>query len=120
GGERVVALDGHRRVAGPGQVQVAVHDTVPGRGATSGLVVRSLTEGDVLYRREPGTPLIPASNAKLLTAAAALDVLGTDHRFATTVHAGAAPRDGVVHGDLYLAGTGDPTMTVERYDALAA
>ncbi|RCV47096.1 D-alanyl-D-alanine carboxypeptidase, partial [Marinitenerispora sediminis] len=33
------------------------------RGATSGLVVRSLTEGDVLYRREPGTPLIPASNA---------------------------------------------------------
>ncbi|RCV47455.1 D-alanyl-D-alanine carboxypeptidase/D-alanyl-D-alanine endopeptidase, partial [Marinitenerispora sediminis] len=89
-------------------------------GATSGLVVRSLTEGDVLYRREPGTPLIPASNAKLLTAAAALDVLGTDHRFATTVHAGAAPRDGVVHGDLYLAGTGDPTMTVERYDALAA
>ncbi|MFC7329480.1 D-alanyl-D-alanine carboxypeptidase/D-alanyl-D-alanine-endopeptidase [Marinactinospora rubrisoli] len=89
-------------------------------GATSGLVVRSLTEGDVLYRREPGTPLIPASNAKLLASAAALDVLGAGHRFVTTVDGTAAPRDGVVHGDLYLVGTGDPTMTAERYDRLAA
>lgn len=41
-------------------------------GAVSGVVVRSLTEGDELYSAESGTDLIPASNAKLFTSAAVL------------------------------------------------
>ncbi|RCV48766.1 D-alanyl-D-alanine carboxypeptidase/D-alanyl-D-alanine endopeptidase [Marinitenerispora sediminis] len=89
-------------------------------GATNGVVVRSLSEGDVLYESEPGTALVPASNTKLLTSVAALEVLGTDHRFTTTVSASDQPVGGVVEGDLHLTGGGDPTLTVGRYDELAA
>lgn len=89
-------------------------------GADSGVVVRSLDNGDVLYQHAPHTPLLPASNGKLLTTAAALDVLGADHRFTTSVSAAAAPRHGVLHGDLHLVGSGDPSLTVRAIDRLAA
>lgn len=66
------------------------------------------------------TPVVPASNQKLLTAAAALDVLGGDHRFATTAVAAAAPVDGVLRGDLTIVGGGDPVLTTQPYLAWLA
>lgn len=60
------------------------------------------------------TALIPASNQKLLTAAVALEVLGADHLFTTEVRA-ATPAGGVVAGDLYLVGGGDPLLTSSTY-----
>ncbi|WP_082126508.1 D-alanyl-D-alanine carboxypeptidase/D-alanyl-D-alanine endopeptidase [Allosalinactinospora lopnorensis] len=89
-------------------------------GATSGVLVGSLDTGDVLYGRDDAVPLIPASNTKLLTSAAALDVLDTDHTFSTTVSASEEPVGGVVIGDLYLTGTGDPSLTSDAFDRLAA
>ncbi|WP_017558737.1 D-alanyl-D-alanine carboxypeptidase/D-alanyl-D-alanine endopeptidase [Nocardiopsis baichengensis] len=90
-------------------------------GAVSGVVVRSAETGEALYGHERGTPLLPASNMKLLTSAAALDVFGTGHRFTTDVQADTAPNPGgVVRGDLYLVGGGDPTLTADAYDDLAA
>jgi serine-type D-Ala-D-Ala carboxypeptidase/endopeptidase (penicillin-binding protein 4) len=60
-------------------------------------------------------PLIPASNQKLLVGSAALEVLGSDYRFTTEVRAGAAPVGGVLAGDLYLVGGGDPLLTSSTY-----
>lgn len=57
------------------------------------------------------TPLAPASNVKLLTASAALSVLGADTRLETTVSAAAAPTGGTVAGDLFLVGGGDPLLS---------
>ncbi len=63
-----------------------------------------------------GTPLCavndaqlfrPASNAKLFTMAAALALLGPDRRFATQVVADGSLADGILHGNLKLAGAGD-------------
>ena len=57
--------------------------------------------------------LIPASNQKLLTAAVALEVLGSDFRYTTEIRADAAA--GVVSGDLFLVGGGDPLLTSSTY-----
>jgi serine-type D-Ala-D-Ala carboxypeptidase/endopeptidase (penicillin-binding protein 4) len=59
-------------------------------------------------------PLIPASNEKLLVGALALDQLGPGYRFTTEARA-AAPQGGVVAGDLYLVGGGDPVLTSTTY-----
>jgi serine-type D-Ala-D-Ala carboxypeptidase/endopeptidase (penicillin-binding protein 4) len=70
----------------------------------------SLDRGDTLFARSPGQPLAPASNIKLFTAAAALEYLGADHRFTTYLLADGPVREGVLEGNLYLYGTGDPTL----------
>lgn len=65
--------------------------------------------------------LVPASNTKLVTAAVALDVLGADHTYRTDVLATAPPdAAGVVAGDLYLVGGGDPLLTTAAYRAVLA
>lgn len=62
----------------------------------------------------PDLPVIPASNQKLLIALAALDVLGPDHRFITSVAVPPA-EDGVVSGDIFLIGGGDPVLTSDDF-----
>jgi D-alanyl-D-alanine carboxypeptidase/D-alanyl-D-alanine-endopeptidase (penicillin-binding protein 4) len=89
-------------------------------GATAGLVVRDADTGDTLYSRLGDSLLTPASNEKLVTSAAALDLLGPDYSFDTIVRYTGALTNGTVNGDLYLKGFGDPTTTLADYQALAA
>ncbi len=65
--------------------------------------------GRTLYSDHPLLSLIPASNMKLLTATAVIDRLGSTHRLTTDVVA-ARPRAGVIDGNLYLVGGGDPLL----------
>ncbi|MBB5132565.1 D-alanyl-D-alanine carboxypeptidase/D-alanyl-D-alanine-endopeptidase (penicillin-binding protein 4) [Thermocatellispora tengchongensis] len=88
--------------------------------ARAGVVVRAAESGEELYGQDAGKIFTPASNTKLLTSAAAVDILGLDHRFRTEVLASGRRAGGVLTGDLYLKGTGDPTMLAADYDALAA
>jgi len=60
-------------------------------------------------------PLIPASNQKVLVAAVALEVLGEDYTYTTEVRATVAPTGGVLTGDVYLVGGGDPLLTSSTY-----
>jgi D-alanyl-D-alanine carboxypeptidase/D-alanyl-D-alanine-endopeptidase (penicillin-binding protein 4) len=85
------------------------------RGATWGVMVRSLDTGDTLYAVEPGEPLAPASNLKLLTTAAALRILGPDYRFRTYLLTDGRISNGVLDGDLVLYGTGDPGISDRFY-----
>ena len=71
----------------------------------------------VLFAEQPDTPMTPASNMKLLTALAALDILGPDATFTTTFSAGAAPVGGVVDGDLWMIGGGDPLIDSDTYQS---
>lgn len=89
-------------------------------GAQAAVVVRHAETGATLYARNPDQRLMPASNTKLFTSVAALDLLGPDHRFTTSVLATGARHGSVLHGDLYLRGTGDPTMLYPDYEELAA
>ncbi len=78
--------------------------------ASWGIDVVSLDSGRVLYAHDAGKLAIPASNTKLYTAALALSTLGSDERIRTSLYATAAPRDGVIDGNLILYGRGDPTL----------
>ena len=85
-------------------------------GASSGALAVDLESGQTIYSRRADTPRMPASVQKLYTTVAALRRLGPDGRLGTTVLASSPPDGaGVVRGDLYLRGGGDPT-----FDALAA
>ncbi|MFK7916825.1 MAG: D-alanyl-D-alanine carboxypeptidase/D-alanyl-D-alanine-endopeptidase [Ilumatobacter sp.] len=60
-------------------------------------------------------PVIPASTMKIIVAAVALERLGPDHAFTTSVVAAASPVDGVLDGDLVLLGGGDPLLSSDWY-----
>jgi D-alanyl-D-alanine carboxypeptidase/D-alanyl-D-alanine-endopeptidase (penicillin-binding protein 4) len=90
------------------------------KGAGVGLVVRHAETGELLYGTQGELRRQPASNMKLISSAAATDILGLDYRFKTSVLAKAKPRGPVLTGDIYLKGTGDPTILAADYDALAA
>ncbi|HEV2880540.1 MAG TPA: D-alanyl-D-alanine carboxypeptidase/D-alanyl-D-alanine-endopeptidase [Pyrinomonadaceae bacterium] len=80
--------------------------------ATLGLKVVSLDTGRVLFEENAGKLLVPASNMKLYTVAAAFDRLGADYRFITSVYAQELPdKKGKLRGDLVLYGRGDPTFS---------
>lgn len=81
-----------------------------------GMKVTVAETGEVLYERAAERRFVPASNVKLVTAAAALDVLGPEHRWATRLHAAGPVRDGTLEGDLWIVGDGDPRLTRERVD----
>lgn len=82
---------------------------------TWGVVVISLSRGDTLYARQPDTPLLPASTMKLFTAAIAFERFGPAHQFKTEVlRDGPVDPNGVLNGNLYLKGAGDPALSA-RY-----
>jgi D-alanyl-D-alanine carboxypeptidase/D-alanyl-D-alanine-endopeptidase (penicillin-binding protein 4) len=87
--------------------------------ATSGLAVVD-AQGRALFGRRERIPATPASSLKVLVGAAALQTLGPQYRFATTLETLTAPTDGAVRGDLYLVGGGDPTLTRDDLRAGAA
>jgi serine-type D-Ala-D-Ala carboxypeptidase/endopeptidase (penicillin-binding protein 4) len=62
---------------------------------------------------------LPASNEKLLTSMAALDLFGPRHRFSTVATARGGVRHGVLRGDLWLVGGGDPELASSGLASLA-
>lgn len=80
--------------------------------AASNLAIKvaSLDTGRVMLEENAGKWMQPASNMKLYTVAAALDRLGPDYHFITSVYAPArADASGTIRGDLIVYGRGDPS-----------
>ncbi|OGT60169.1 MAG: D-alanyl-D-alanine carboxypeptidase/D-alanyl-D-alanine-endopeptidase [Gammaproteobacteria bacterium RIFCSPHIGHO2_12_FULL_45_12] len=76
--------------------------------------VKSMQYGDNLFVRNINVPFTPASTLKLLTAEAGLLYLGPNYRFPTQLLTDASSvRNGVLHGNLYIVLSGDPTLTYE-------
>ncbi len=82
-------------------------------GARVGFHAVDQENGGLVTSRAASQFFIPASTVKIVTAAAALGALGPAHRFRTSVHATGELRDGVLNGDLYLKGSGDPLLAVQ-------
>ena len=79
-----------------------------------GVLVRSLETGQTVYARNAGRMFVPASNMKIVTAAAVLEALGPEYRYRTRIAAAGPVRGGVLNGDLVVVGGGDPTIS-ERF-----
>jgi serine-type D-Ala-D-Ala carboxypeptidase/endopeptidase (penicillin-binding protein 4) len=74
------------------------------------------TDGRAIFERDADKLFMPASNMKLYTTAAALDALGPDHKFKTSVYStGIINSKGTLRGNLILYGRGDPNMSA-RFD----
>ncbi len=78
--------------------------------AQIGVEVRSLKSGEKLFTLNADRNLIPASNLKLITTAAALSILGSDFRYSTQIVSSAKIVRGTLKGDLIIRGSGDPTI----------
>lgn len=103
------ALDSTQRA----QLAATITDTIEAKpfvGAWWGVQVTNLATGTVLYKRHADRSFVPASNVKLLTTAAALDRLGPDYRYETTLYADGPVKNGTLKGNLIIQGSGDPTF----------
>jgi D-alanyl-D-alanine carboxypeptidase/D-alanyl-D-alanine-endopeptidase (penicillin-binding protein 4) len=81
-----------------------------------GVKVVSLDRSEILYEKDASKLLIPASNNKILTAAAALLRLGPDYQYKTRVMTDGKIVDGTLKGNLIIAGSGDPS-TAPRFNS---
>jgi len=82
--------------------------------------VKSLDTGETLYQLNQDRLMMPASNLKIVTLAAAADTLGWDYRFPTSLETSATIDAGTLKGDLVIRGGGDPTINTrdKRADAV--
>jgi D-alanyl-D-alanine carboxypeptidase/D-alanyl-D-alanine-endopeptidase (penicillin-binding protein 4) len=119
-------LGGHARAAAPGRPSAGISaaslptlasrldelfDHAPSLArAVVGAHVESLQSGQTVYTRRSESLVMPASTMKIVTVAAAADRLGWGYRYRTTLEAAGTVEDGVLHGDLIVTGTGDPSI----------
>jgi D-alanyl-D-alanine carboxypeptidase/D-alanyl-D-alanine-endopeptidase (penicillin-binding protein 4) len=76
-----------------------------------GILVVDPDRADTLYSRNAGKLFLPASNMKIVTSSVALEQLGPDYTYRTSLVARGSIRDGTVTGDLLVVGRGDPTIS---------
>lgn len=89
----------------------------------TGIEIISLRDDAVVYSYNAHKPLVPASNMKIVAGIVALQSLGPDFRFRTTVRARSEAvnrKAATVAGDLYLVGSGDPTLCTADLKEMAA
>lgn len=81
------------------------------RHANISILVRDLETGKDIWEHRPFSATIPASTMKVITTATALELLGADYRYETQLsYDGNLGADGVLNGNLYITGSGDPTL----------
>ncbi|HTB84407.1 MAG TPA: D-alanyl-D-alanine carboxypeptidase/D-alanyl-D-alanine-endopeptidase, partial [Candidatus Sulfotelmatobacter sp.] len=102
--------------AGQLAAQIDAHISEPRFDAALwGVKVVSLDSGETIFESHPDRLMSPASNSKMYPAALALDHFGPDYHIVTPILATARPdADGTIHGDLVIAGRGDPSWNAKH------
>ena len=118
-----VATGGLAASAEPGELQDRLEGVVNKyrpESATAGISIAEVRSGRKLFSHNAGKLLLPASNQKLVTAAAALAQLGPDYEFTTRLYLDGPLRGDSLHGNIVLQGQGDPALggSLETLDAL--
>ena len=88
--------------------------------ASLSICVYNVTDDTVIYALDADHALLPAALNKIFTTAAGFSRLGKDFRFKTQmVYSGTIDNRGVLHGDLYIIGQGDPFLGSARFKSTA-
>lgn len=85
------------------------------KGATFSLIVKEIQTGEIRYTYDSDRQVTPASVLKTVTTATALELLGEDYRFPTVLEYDGEIKEGVLHGNLYIKGSGDPTLGTAHF-----
>ncbi|MDH6311591.1 D-alanyl-D-alanine carboxypeptidase/D-alanyl-D-alanine-endopeptidase (penicillin-binding protein 4) [Parabacteroides sp. PFB2-10] len=80
------------------------------QGASFSFKAVEVETGQVLYQYDEDREMVPASVLKLVTTAVAMELLGEEYRFPTTISYDGEVQNGVLNGNLYIEGSGDPTL----------
>lgn len=90
------------------------------KNATWGFVVYDPKTKKIISSYNENTPLVPASTTKLLTTETAMSMLGENYRWNTQLeYSGSVDENGVLNGNLYIVGSGDPSLGTNKAGAWA-
>lgn len=100
-------------------IKQAVNEVIQSQGMTHASLsvnVHNITRNQTVYGYQPHQSLVPGSLCKIFTTAVGFDKLGAEFRFKTTLsHDGSIDKNGVLHGNLYIIGGGDPMLGSYRF-----
>lgn len=100
------------------QLQLAVeslHKNPDMRSASWSITVIDLANGNTVLTHDGDRSLVTASTMKVVTTATALALLGPDYRFQTYLEYDGTLKDGLLDGNLYIRGEGDPSLGSHRF-----
>lgn len=80
------------------------------RDANIGVLICDYQTGDTIEAYRPNSVIPPASVIKLFTTATVLEILGSEHQIETPITHSGYIKNGVLYGNLYIEGRGDPTL----------
>lgn len=84
-----------------------------------GICIQDISTGQILFDKNKARHFTPASVVKLFTTALALNTLGEDYFFETKIYTnGPVSNEGIIHGDLFLSGSGDPSLKFSSLNKL--
>lgn len=88
------------------------------KNATWGFVVYDPKTKKIISSYNENTPLVPASTTKLLTTETAMSMLGENYRWMTQLeYSGEIDENGTLNGNLYIVGSGDPSLGTNKAGA---
>lgn len=88
------------------------------KNASWGFVVYDPKTKKIISSYNENTPLVPASTTKLLTTETAMSMLGENYRWMTQLeYSGEIDENGVLNGNLYIVGSGDPSLGTNKAGA---
>ena len=87
--------------------------------ASVGIDIISLKTGESIYCKNKAQRFVPAELTQLFVLSAALEILGIDYTYKTDLLTDGSVEDGIVHGNLYIRGSGDPSLSQQQLATLA-
>lgn len=111
------------QVAGQSAAEQAIKRLLASPGlehASVAVDVVALPSGKRIAAHDPARALIPASTLKLVTTGVAMRLLGSNSTFATRLYARGPIRNGVLEGDLYIVGEGDPSLASDQLEGVSS